>query len=180
MGKDVTPAPEFSHLISADQIGVQETVREIAANPAERARLAERFGLVSLDRLTASLSLRRRRGLVEVSGQFEADLVQACVVTLEPVPAHLVESFTVAFGPAASSAGGEVVVSVEAEDPPEEIVDGRIDLGEAVAQQLAVAIDPYPRSPAAEAVGSDEPEAGKGRTSPFAALEALRRRGREN
>ncbi|HET6224263.1 MAG TPA: DUF177 domain-containing protein, partial [Dongiaceae bacterium] len=113
----------------ADQIGVQETVREIAANAAECAALAERFGLLSLDRLTASLGLvRRRSGLIEVHGRFEADLVQACVVTLEPVPAQLAAAFTVSFGvaPEASGAdeGGEVVVSVEGEDPPEAIVEG--------------------------------------------------------
>jgi uncharacterized metal-binding protein YceD (DUF177 family) len=180
MSKGVTPAVEFSRLISADQIGVQETVREISANAAERAALAERFGLLSLDRLTASLGLvRRRSGLIQLRGRFEADLVQACVVSLEPVPAHLAAEFTMSFGAAPEGAGdgGEVVVSVEDEDPPEEIVDGRIDLGEALAQQLAVAIDPYPRSPAAQAAESadgTEGEAGR-KPSPFAALSALRR-----
>jgi uncharacterized metal-binding protein YceD (DUF177 family) len=115
-----------------------------------------------------------------VHGRFEADLVQACVVTLEPVPAQLAAAFTVSFGvaPEASGAdeGGEVVVSVEGEDPPEAIVEGRIDLGEVVAQQLAVAIDPYPRSPAAAAAGSAEPEGEAGRKpSPFAGLAAWRR-----
>jgi uncharacterized metal-binding protein YceD (DUF177 family) len=181
MSKGVAPAVEFSRLILADQIGVQETVREIAANAAECAALAERFGLLSLDRLTASLGLvRRRSGLIEVHGRFEADLVQACVVTLEPVPAQLAAAFSVSFGvaPEASGAdeGGEVVVSVEGEDPPEAIVEGRIDLGEVVAQQLAVAIDPYPRSPAAAAAGSAEPEGEAGRKpSPFAGLAAWRR-----
>jgi uncharacterized metal-binding protein YceD (DUF177 family) len=181
MGKGVTPAVEFSRLISADQIGVQETVREIAANAAERAALAERFGLLSLDRLTASLGLvRRRSGLIQLRGRFEADLVQACVVSLEPVSAHLTAEFTVPFGAAPEDGagdGGEVVVSVDGEDPPEEIVDGRIDLGEAVAQQLAVAIDPYPRSPAAQAAESADGTGGEAgrKPNPFAALSALRR-----
>jgi uncharacterized metal-binding protein YceD (DUF177 family) len=181
MSKGVTPAVEFSRLISADQIGVQETVREIAANAAERVALAERFGLLFLDRLTASLGLVRRSGLIQLRGRFEADLVQACVVSLEPVPAHLAAEFTVSFGAAPEDSGvgdgGEVVVSVEGEDPPEEIVEGRIDLGEAVAQQLAVAIDPYPRSPAAHAAEAAEDAAGEAgrKPSPFAALSAWRR-----
>jgi len=180
MGKGVTPAVEFSRLISADQIGVQETVREITANAAERAALVERFGLLSLGRLTATLGLvRRRSGMIQLRGRFEADLVQACVVSLEPVPAHLAAEFTMSFGaaPEESGDGGEVVVSVEGEDPPEEIVDGRIDLGEAVAQQLAVAIDPYPRSPASQAAESAEDadvEAGR-KPNPFAVLSAWRR-----
>jgi hypothetical protein len=57
-------------------------------------------------------------------------------------------------------------------------VDGRIDLGEAVAQQLAIALDPYPRAPGA-GLGPDGFTAGPGNTAgkqPFAALAALKKR----
>lgn len=142
---------EFSRPISADQIGPQEIQREISANAVERARLAERFGLVSLDRLEAVLHLTRdRAGLIQLRGRLEADLVQACVVTLEPVPAKLAESFMVAFGSSKRRSGSDVVIAIDESDPPEELTEGRIDLGEAVAQQLAVALDPYPRAPGAD------------------------------
>ena len=36
------------------------------------------------------------------------------------------------------------------EDPPEQIENGEIDLGETIVQYLGVAIDPYPRAPGAE------------------------------
>src|SRR5262249_22851349 len=97
MTKNPVPQAEFSRLIAADQIGPQETEREIVANAAERARLVERFGLLALDRLSAPLSLKRGRGgLIQVRGRFEAEVVQACVVTLEPVRSRLCESFMVA------------------------------------------------------------------------------------
>ncbi len=171
--------PEFSRLISAERIGIQETMREIAANAAERQRLAERLGLLSLDRLAATLRLQRLRGdVVRLRGRLEADVVQACVVSLEPVPARLVEDFSASYAASVEAGGGEIVLAVEDEDPPEAMQNGRIDLGETVVQQLAVALDPYPRSAAAAiaSVPADEPAASGRRPTAFAALDELRRR----
>jgi len=181
MTKDPVPQAEFSRPIAADQIGPQETEREIVANANERARLVERFDLLALDRLTATLSLKRGRGrMIQVQGRFEAEVVQACVVTLEPVPARLSESFAVAFGTEPAGGAGAVVIGVDDEDPPEELIEGRIDLGEIVAQQLAVALDPYPHAPGAgekvEVPEQGESAAEKKTASPFAALARLRER----
>jgi hypothetical protein len=74
---------------------------------------------------------------------------------------------------------GEVVIGLEEEDPAEELTDGRIDLGEVVAQQLAVALDPYPRAAGASdrfEASDGERSAAKGGHAPFAALDALRPR----
>ena len=125
---------------------------EIAANAAERARLAERFGLLALDRLTASRcsSSAAAAARYQMHGRFEADVVQACVVTLEPVRRIWSRISRRVSRPAARPMPARSWSALDdAEDPPEEIVEGRIDLGEAVAQQLAVALDPYPRAPAA-------------------------------
>ncbi|MGE0119649.1 MAG: DUF177 domain-containing protein [Dongiaceae bacterium] len=181
MTKSAAPPAEFSRPVAADQIGPQETEREIVANEVERARLAERFGLLALDRLAATLQLRRSRsGVIRVTGRFEAEVVQACVVTLEPVPARVSESFAAAFGPSPAAPAGEVViVDLDEEDPAEELVDGRIDLGEVVAQQLAVALDPYPRAPGADdrfSTADGEGADGDAKAGPFAALERLRER----
>ncbi len=181
MTKASAPQTEFSRPVAVDQIGPQETEREIVANAAERARLAERFGLLALDRLTAALSLKRGRGrLIQVQGRFEAEVVQACVVTLEPVRARLSESFTVAFRTEPAGGAGAVVIGVDDEDPPEELIEGRIDLGEIVAQQLAVALDPYPHAPGAEEKAEvsepGESAADRRTASPFAALARLRER----
>src|SRR5262245_38412749 len=126
MSRDAAPLPEFSRPIAADQIGPQETEREISANEAERAALAERFDLLALDRLTARLRLRRGgAALVHVQGRFEADVVQACVVALEPVRAQLSEEFTLAFGAVRPTLEGEVIIGLDEEDPAEELTDGR-------------------------------------------------------
>ncbi len=172
--------PEFSRPFSADQAGSRETARDIEATPAERAALAERLALLALDSLSASLRIRRLPdGLVRVSGRFAADLVQSCVVTLAPVASHCAAEFSMRFGAGAMpETPGEIEVDSVGEDAPEPIVDGHIDLGEAVVQQLAVSLDPYPRAPGAALpaeLADDAADGGEGAgENPFAALVRLR------
>jgi uncharacterized metal-binding protein YceD (DUF177 family) len=169
---------EFSRPVAADTIGPQRQIHEISANAEERRRLAERFELLSLDRLDARLELRRHAGdVIRLTGHFSADLVQSCVVSLVPVPAHLEGDFEASYSAAAREAR-EVELDPLAEDAPEPLVGGAVDLGEAVAQQLAISLDPYPRAPdatlpASASNAAEEGESGKRR--PFAALAAIKR-----
>ena len=185
MAASSEPQPEFSRLVPVDRLGEAEITEEISAEPGERAALARRFGLLSLDRLSATLRLERAgaRNLVRIAGRLAAEVTQTCVVTLEPVSARLEEDFTLLYDLEAAAAQGEaegareVVVEPEAEEPPEPVGPHGIDLGEAVAQQLAIALDPYPRAPGAAL--PEEPSAGAGGAraagGPFATLESLKR-----
>jgi uncharacterized metal-binding protein YceD (DUF177 family) len=114
-----------------------------------------------------------------VTGQLEAELGQTCVVTLEPVPAHLSEAFKVVFAPGLRGETGEITVSAEDEDPPEPLTGNEIDVGEVVVQQMGVSLDPYPRSPHAPLpqTGPAESGAEADHASPFAKLEVLKRSG---
>jgi len=174
-------APEFSRLVVADTISSNPQHREIAADPGERDALARRFGLLSLDKLTAVLDLQRQAGdVIHVSGHLSADAVQRCVVSLVPVPVHLETDFEVSYGGAAAQ-GDEGDIDPVGIDAPEPLIEGRIDLGEALAQQLAIALDPYPRAPGATlgpegfTVGPGEGIGEGGGKQPFAALAALKK-----
>ena len=188
------PDPEFSRPFAVDKLGLPPAVVEIEAKPVERAALADRFDLGSLDRLTADLSLSRAgSGLVRVEGRLVADGAQVCVVSLEPVPfaLDLPVSLTFASAPQLDE-GGEILVEVEGDDPPEPIEQGAIDLGEAMAQTLSVALDPFPRSAEAALIrsefgpgtaapedGGEEADGGqeqRAAASPFAVLERLQQR----
>ncbi len=164
---------EFHRPFDTSEMSDEPVEREISADEAERAALARRFGLRALDRLSARLTVRRiRDDLFHVSGRFQAAVVQQCVVTLEPVRTSLDEPLAMTFAKGKALASGQAVDGLEDEEP--DSMDGDvIDLGEAVAQQLAVSLDPYPRAPGAslEAVLPAGKEEG-GRASPFAALEA--------
>jgi uncharacterized metal-binding protein YceD (DUF177 family) len=169
--------PEFSRPLAADSIGPQPLERRIEANATERAGLASRFDLLSLDRLEANLVLRRDKGdVIRLEGRFAADVVQSCVLTLAPVPAHLEGEFETCYSASAVEADEEEFDPLAA-DSPEPIPGGEIDLGEAVAQQLAIALDPYPKAPGASlASASGTTAKGESAPNPFAALSALKKK----
>jgi hypothetical protein len=167
---------EFSRTIRVERIGREEIERRIEAKPDERAALAERLGLASLDLLQADLRLKRlSRGRIAVEGRFEAKLTQLCVVSLEPVAAQIEGEFAVEFVEAGPGPETDAIVAIDSVDPPEPIEDGLIDLGEAVVQQLAERIDPYPRAPGADLTWQDEKPAMSEPKRPFAALSALQK-----
>ncbi|MDA8231295.1 MAG: DUF177 domain-containing protein [Magnetospirillum sp.] len=175
----VPPCPEFSRPVTVSDIPARGTEMDISAVESERAALARRFGIERVESLGARVRLRPAAGgLVRVNGTLVADVVQSCVVTLEPVPAHIEDGFAVTFGPqAAEEDEGELDLDFEAEDLPDPIVGGVIDIGDVVAEHLALALDPFPR--AAGAVfqpPADIPDEPGKKGSPFAALERLRKK----
>jgi uncharacterized metal-binding protein YceD (DUF177 family) len=171
--------PEFSRPVEIKDVGSDGVSLEIEADPSERQALARRFGLVSLDKLTASATVSPvSRSLFRLAGSFEAEVVQSCVVTLDPVPARLVESFSALFGEGGPGLAA-LVDADEEEDEPEPIEGEAIDVGETVAQHLALALDPYPRKPGAtlpEEYALGPGGANSGRVRPFAGLGALKTR----
>jgi uncharacterized metal-binding protein YceD (DUF177 family) len=165
---------EFPRLIDIDRLPPGETLHEIEATAAERAALAQRFSLLSLDRLEARVRLTRLAGgLLRLAAELSADVVQECVVTLEPVASQVADSFTLLYGQA-QAAASEVTLSGEAE-LVEPISGGTVDIGEAVAQQLSLAIDPFPRAPGVKAPHAEEIAAKP--ASPFAALAKWKQKG---
>lgn len=167
--------PEFSRPIDAETISDAVRSLEIDADEAERRRVAGRFRLKSLDRLSARISLSRKAGIIHADGVVAAEVVQACVVTDEPMPAKINAAFSVRFVPDAFGSSDEDEVELSADDcetlPLEE---GRIDLGELVAETMALALDPYPRSAAADEVINELGAAGEQDAGAFAALKALK------
>lgn len=142
----------FSRSIDAASIGPRVSERTIEATAAERVALAIALDLAAINRLVARLTVRRlASGLIEVKGSFEGDVLQACVVTLEPFPASVSDKFRVTFGDTEPEPQlAEIDIDFDDSDPPEPIMDGRIDLGVLLAEQLSLALDPYPRGPDAE------------------------------
>ena len=173
---------EFSRPVRADRLGVAGKTIAIEATADERTALAERFGILGIERLTASVQLEARRGgsLVLVKGHFDADVVQACVLSLAPVPAHVEGDFALTYSSDEEDDEMDVLVDVSMPDPPDPMPDGVVDIGEAVAEQLALSLDPFPKAPGASFGGfSDrepepEPEPGRGRM--FDALAALKKK----
>ncbi|MEO5938855.1 MAG: DUF177 domain-containing protein [Sphingomonas sp.] len=165
-------APEFSRPERIDTIGEPRTVT-IEAGAQERAALAKRFDLVGIDRLAGEFAIRREASGIAVEGRVTAALTQACSVTGDPLPAKIDEPVALRFVAASDAAGDEV----ELGDADLDVVpyDGSaIDLGEAAAETMALALDPFPRGPGAEAALNAAGVISEDEARPLSALAGLK------
>ncbi|MES2337895.1 MAG: DUF177 domain-containing protein [Pseudomonadota bacterium] len=145
------PPPEFPRPRRLDTLGAGATTVRIEADAPERAALAKRFGLLSLDRLSADYTLRRDAGGIVATGTVSAAVVQPCIATRHPVAATIDEPFDIRFLPLDAAGPGDEIELASDDLDTMFYTGSAIDLGEAAAETLGLALDPYPRSPAAEA-----------------------------
>lgn len=165
---------DFGHHVRFDQIRDGQRI-DLVADEEERRAVAGRIGLAGLERLEAHAVLARTGDVVRARGRIAAALEQNCVVTGEPVAAHVDEPFDIAFVPAPEGAPDEELELGES-DCDAVFHDGAaIDLGSAIADTLALAIDPYPRSAGAEAALKDAGVLTEEQAGPFAALAQLKK-----
>lgn len=158
--------PEFHRPVSLDRIGSSGLDMTVEATPAECAALAVRMQLPAVLALSCDFHLiREGRDTVLARGVLRARITQTCVVSLEDFDAPLEEVFQVRFVPS-----GEETDDIDPEAEDEIPFEGNtIDLGETAAEQLGLALDPYPRMPGVEMPEiEDEPQ-----PHPFAALRRL-------
>jgi uncharacterized metal-binding protein YceD (DUF177 family) len=148
---------------------------ELAPDEIVRAMLADRAGVVALPILVARLHVQPEgKAGVSVDGTLEATVRQVCVVSLEPFDNRIYEKVALRFLPPECIAEESPhEIEVGAEEPPETLVDGKLDLASVVAEFLTLAVDPYPRKPGAV---FSPPGAGDGEkeSSAFAALAKLK------
>jgi len=168
--------PEFSRPFRLDELGSAPRAVTIEASAAERAALAARFGLLSIESLVASAELVREGDMVRANGKLTAKVVQPCVASGEPVPAAIAEDFALRFVPGTTDAGAEEIELEQGELDEVEYEGSAIDLGEATAQTLALALDPFPRAPGADEKLRQAGVIGEDEAGPFAALKALKDR----
>lgn len=160
--------PELTRLVALDRLGPNGFDTTVTADATECAALAVRMHLPAIAALTCQFRLRPGPGgTIDATGTLRARITQTCIVSLDDFPTEVAEDFAVRFVPAGT----------ENEDPDLDSIDEipfigtAIDIGEAAAEQLALALDPYPRKPgvALDADAATPPE------NPFARLAALRR-----
>jgi uncharacterized metal-binding protein YceD (DUF177 family) len=172
----MSAAPEFSRPVRLDTLGEGALGQSIAATEAERAALARRFDLQTIALLEAEATLTRIGEAVLVEGRLRASATQSCVATGEPVTARIDEPFALRFEPAGNGRPEEL----ELDEGDLDVIPfegSAVDLGEAVAQSFALALDPFPRIVdadmhlrAAGVLTEEEAEAARVAASPFAIL----------
>lgn len=161
--------------ISFDSIAASGYEAHIKSGEAERKAIASAFDLVDVPSFTADvLAKKSDKDTVLLEGRVVADVIQSCVVSLEPVTQTIDEMFatllTTADSPIAPSRPGADVHVDPEDDSPDVLADGRIDISAIVLEHFALAIDPYPRLPGVVVPSEYEKSPGSHNDSPFAAL----------
>lgn len=165
---------EFSRIVDTRSIG-NDALR-LEATDSERAALATRFGIVAVERLIAEVELEPVKGAIKATGKLDAAIVQSCAISSEDLPVEIAEPLNFRFVPAAGPGRPDEEVELEADDLDEiEFTGTQFDLGEAVAQSLALAIDPFLEGPNADDFRKNSGFFGEDTANPFAALAKLKK-----
>lgn len=169
------PPPELSRIIKLSDIGGAPLTGQIIANDDERQALAKRFDLPSIEAITADYRLESKSHEIKFTGNIRSDLHQACAISGQPFPVQVAEAFNIIFVEKTDIPPGEEEIELASEDC--DIIEyeaAHIDLGEAVAQTLYLALDPYPRGPEADSVAEKKGLKSEEEAGPFGALAALK------
>lgn len=166
-------SPEFSRMIDRRQISSAPLT--LAADDAERAALARRFSLVSISRFEATVTLVADGETVSVTGRLTAEWVQPCAISGEDLPQKAGERLDFRFVPASGEYGPDEEIELSDSDCDLiEYTGHSFDLGEALAQSLALAIDPFATGPEADRARKRAGIVQEGEAGAFAALAALK------
>jgi uncharacterized metal-binding protein YceD (DUF177 family) len=158
---------EFTRMIDLREIGNDPVV--LTATPEECAALARRFLLVAVKRLSARVTLIPDGKIIDATGRLTAKIVQSCAVSGEDLPVNIDEQLTLRFVPARPATSADVELTAEELDELE-YSGSAFDLGEAVAQSMALAIDPFAVGPKAEEARRAAGLLGENASNPFARL----------
>ena len=163
--------PEFSRHVPLAQLTTRPFRQRIEATAEEREKLSRRFDIISLERLVAEVELwRQSPEVIHLEAEFAAEFEQCCAVTLEPVRGAVSDRFSLVYGPAPEE---EQEIALTSDEPAFEPLNGNsIDIGEAVAQELSLALPIFPRDPEARI---DQAAMAEPLEGPFATLAQMRK-----
>lgn len=168
------PAPEFSRCYRLDEIGHLSETTHISATPEECTALAHRFGYIAIARLEAEFTISGEKSALIANGQLRAALTQPCIASAEPVDESIDIPFSLRFireDDENVHVGSAEEMEIDAQEIDTITLTGdRIDMGEAVAETLALSVNPYPRSADADSFLRKMGVLSEEQASPFAVL----------
>jgi hypothetical protein len=177
MSQDSAP---FVHHYDLRDLGQGGARISIVLDGEDLDRLAQWAGVEKVESFSAKIELQKSSSSrFKLGAHLEADILQNCVVTLDPVRSQVVRDFSrelhlVAATRIVTEAPGPLTLAAGDDDAPEEIASPLIDLAAPLLEELSLGIDPYPRAPG---VAFEQPQdAQTGSESPFAVLKALKTR----
>jgi hypothetical protein len=144
-------SPEFSRPLPTTCIGPSGLDTTIEATPSECDKLAVRLKLPGIGTLSCRFRLHPGpRNSILAESWLTAMITQICVASLDEFEGAVTDYVMVRFIPS-----GTESTEIDPESPDEiPFTNDTIDLGEAATQQLALALDPWPRKPGATLPGA--------------------------
>ncbi|HQT88428.1 MAG TPA: DUF177 domain-containing protein [Acidiphilium sp.] len=138
----------FSHLLERKALDGPLTLT-VTADAQARAAIVAAFGLVGLAKLSGRFAFTPQPdGQILTRLDLTARVTQSCIVTLEPVEQAIAERAALILADASIE---EPEDWLDPDQPDWVPISGpTIDLGALLTDQLALALDPYPRKPDAE------------------------------
>ncbi|MEM8936735.1 MAG: hypothetical protein AAGC77_10050 [Pseudomonadota bacterium] len=157
------PRPEFSRFVALGDFPAAGERLNLEADEGQRAALAKRFDVIRINILSGAMSISATQKRIDITGRLEAQLIRRCVVTLDEMVERIDEPLELAFVRDADLLDEDD----ETGAGPELHQGAEIDVGELLAQQLSLAMAPFPRE---EGATLDSDHAVAVETSPFAAI----------
>lgn len=177
-GPENADPPPFTRAVDISGLHEPQELRA-RASEAECAALAR---LLRLDRIEAlsgrATAAPQGGGRFVLEGGFEAAVHPVCAVSLAPFRQELsgrfTRHYTVSAPPEPPPGGGEIELGADDSMHPDVIAGGVLDFAAALTEELALALDPFPRAPGAVFQPPGETGA-DGAQSPFAVLARLKK-----
>ena len=171
----VLPPPELSRTVKLSEIGNSAKTATLLATEDECTALAKRFDLPSIKSISAEYVLKANDEKITFAGTIHSKLQQMCAISGEAFSVTIKEPFNIAFVDKIAEPENEEEIELEADDCDLIAIDGnQIDIGEAAAQTLYLALPPYPRGPAADQIAAKAGLKSEAEAGPFGVLAALK------
>jgi hypothetical protein len=171
----MTDTPPLSRIYNLGRLGHTGDEVVLDADETERAALAKAVAVLEVPKFSARIALKKLSPTrFSLHYDLAAEILQACVVTLEPLVARISKDFVreLHHTPNLNRVAKEVIITPGDDELPDEIESLHYDLAGPLLEEFLLAIDPYPRAPGVEFTPpegmGDKPE------SPFAVLKTLK------
>ncbi|WP_068083078.1 YceD family protein [Polycladidibacter stylochi] len=178
------------HMVEVTRLGNKKHHIKLELSSEQCQQVAKAYDLIEVKQLEAQLELRTwRKNGVAISGVIDAEVIQQCIISLEPVREVVHDSFERTFLPEEERGTKrknedslELLVDMEEKDPPETFSGSSLDVGAVICEHFALALNNFPRAAGVEMDEKFAPQPideeaevrEKQQASPFAALKKLR------
>ncbi len=168
----------FSYPLAVEDMGSGTKTYHLTATPQQLAYIAEVLKVDGITSFSAELDVRfsRKAHRIDINGRVEADVEQTSVISLEKFVRHYAPAFSLFYDTELTEKQLREMSFEFDDDVPDIVENGKIDLAGIAMEQLALALDDFPRKDGEVfEFKSEFDEETTLKANPFAALAKLKK-----